>query len=30
METKDWKLGLEIWHMELLDHAAARKDDGDN
>jgi hypothetical protein len=29
METKDWKHGLDIWHMERSDHAAAREDDGD-
>jgi hypothetical protein len=29
METKDWKNGLDIWHMERSDHAAARQDDGD-
>jgi hypothetical protein len=29
METKDWKYGLDIWHMEHSDHAAAREDDGE-
>jgi hypothetical protein len=29
METKDGNHGLDIWHMECSDHAAAREDDGD-
>jgi hypothetical protein len=27
METKDGNHGLDIWHMECSDHAAAREDD---
>jgi hypothetical protein len=30
METKNWKLGLDIWHMECSDHAAAREDEEEN
>jgi hypothetical protein len=29
-ETKDENHGLDIWHMEHSDHAAAREDDGDS